>query len=163
MKKVFALVAALALMLAGCGETDDAIDTETLYNQYTAETVSLGMTKAEIEDVLGTPTSNADGIYSYGDVSVQYADGKSFGIATWDDDWIIRDRLSLGMTRDDIYRVIGEPEKTDTVVSDDVEYYSMDKYGERTESRDKMTYILAVGYNQSGEVFYFYLYYPGKK
>lgn len=92
--KVFLLPAALALLsLGGCGRTLSGSKLTTAnYDQ-----VTLGMSKAQVETILGPPTSaDTKDLIIFKKTTYRYEDGKKFAVVTFKNDEVDSKDTNLG-------------------------------------------------------------------
>lgn len=92
--RVFLLLAALALLsLGGCGRTLSGSKLTTAnYDQ-----VTLGMSKAQVETILGPATSaETKDMIIFKKTTYRYEDGKKFAVVTFKNDEVERKDTNLG-------------------------------------------------------------------
>jgi hypothetical protein len=134
-KKILIIVAAM-ILLSGCGQRTKEI--LSLHNNTTGVNINVGMSKSEIDKLLGEPElSGFYHKYESAGMTIEYVDDKAVMLLTLKSEWSYRDTKIL-----------------DSAEADNVAFYN-DKL-EETQDRDDAKYIIAVG-AMNGSVFSLYI------
>jgi hypothetical protein len=112
------LIAVMILGLAGCGAdeseivTRDNIGFNSVYYSELGFAVSFGMTKAEVDELLGEPVEASRNIggYSYRNDSIiiSYESGIVNSIFTNTRRWLFKDQIRVGNSRADVISKFGD-------------------------------------------------------
>lgn len=139
---VLTLAFVMCLSLFGCGGevTAENMSSDTIYNTELGYAVSLGMTKKEVDTMLGEPVKNYS--YDYGDgLSIDYEDGKvkRLWLSRTFGPWVVQHGIYPGKTVEDVIDAFGENDIFDVSTGNDlgiegylIQYY-LDKEGQQCD------------------------------
>lgn len=141
MKRAFTVLLALLMCfsLAACGGGSEP---NVIHNSQLGYSISTGMEKEKIDELLGEPTLTSTGFYMYPNagLTVAYAEGKALMLTVTDfSAWKTISNASINITEKELIEKCGEPVST----KDKSGYaYLFDKKMKQTEDKEKSSVIV---------------------
>lgn len=84
------------------------------YHTVLGHSISVGMSKTEVDEMLGAPRSGSSDLFFYADeLTISYRDGKIYYISIHDTKWETAKGVTTRDTVSDVMKVYGDTELTD--------------------------------------------------